>query len=648
MPKSKKPDLAPAGSRGGFGQRLAYLAYRGFEGFLGLLPIGVCFGLGMLAGRIAHLLLPKYRSLARRNLRIAFEGEKSEREVKSLARQHFGRLGANLVSSIKLGTMSEDKAQARLDTDDACNLEKFVYLIPHMGNWEILTRTQKIAPSAGQIGSLYQPLSNPFLDALVRRRRESNGVKLFDRRDGFFAPIKWLGPGGVLGVLVDQHAGDKGIWAPFFGRLASTTNLVALIARRAKVPMIPVGIVTVGWARWKLITGDELASGTDSDETTARMNVAMEKIIRQSPADWFWVHNRWKTPNPAFLLRRYKRGIALAPNTTTDDLKPFRMLVRSPNWLGDACMAVPAARAIKHGRPDLKLTVLCNANLKEMWETIPEVDVVLTRVKKESPFRVARTLKAEGPFDVALLLPNSVRSALEVWLAGIPKRIGYAGHRRRWMLNQIIPEPKNEGPPRHHAERYIHMAKRIGADMGAVPRESPKTPQGWGYAPRQRLGICAGAEYGPAKRWFPERFAEAAKRVKAQLPGCELVLFGGPKDVEIGAEISRMLEGDCRNLSGKTTMRELIDELHQCTALLTNDTGTMHLAAALGVPTISIFGSTEPAWTAPAGSNHRILRHHVECSPCFLRECPMDMRCMKAVEVEEAVSAVMETVAPVT
>ena len=112
-------------------------------------------------------------------------------------------------------------------------------------------------------------------------------------------------------------------------------------------------------------------------------------------------------------------------------------------------------------------------------------------------------------------------------------------------------------------------------------------------------------------------------------------------DKDIGDEISKLLEGNCRNLCGKTTLRELIDELHQCAALLTNDTGTMHLAAALGVPTIALFGSTEPAWTGPFGKGHRVIRHHVHCSPCFLRECPLDFRCMKAIEVPEVVEAVL-------
>ena len=152
--------------------------------------------------------------------------------------------------------------------------------------------------------------------------------------------------------------------------------------------------------------------------------------------------------------------------------------------------------------------------------------------------------------------------------------------------------------------------------------------------------LCPGAEYGPTKRWLPERFAEVARRVTEYRP-CEWLMFGTERDAPFGLEVAKTLGGGCTNLIGKTSLAELIEKLSQCRLLLTNDTGTMHLAAFLGVPSVSIFGSTEPELTGPLGPDHRVLRHHVECSPCFLRECPIDFRCMKAVQADEAVEAVL-------
>ena len=156
----------------------------------------------------------------------------------------------------------------------------------------------------------------------------------------------------------------------------------------------------------------------------------------------------------------------------------------------------------------------------------------------------------------------------------------------------------------------------------------------------QNIGLCPGAEYGPAKRWLPERFAETAAAISAQV-AAQWILFGTKKDEEVGRTIATALGEKCVNRIGKTTLEELIAELRECQLLLTNDTGTMHLATLLGVPVVAIFGSTEPRLTGPLGEGHVVLRHQVECSPCFLRECPIDFRCMKAVTTEEVVTAVL-------
>jgi hypothetical protein len=153
-----------------------------------------------------------------------------------------------------------------------------------------------------------------------------------------------------------------------------------------------------------------------------------------------------------------------------------------------------------------------------------------------------------------------------------------------------------------------------------------------------RIGICPGAEYGPAKRWPAERFAAAMREVHGAQP-CEWVIFGVAGDAPAAEEIEKACGFPVRNLAGKTTLDGLMDELSACDALLTNDTGTMHLAAFLGVPTVAVFGSTEPTLTAPLGDFHRVLRHKVECSPCFKRECPIDFRCMTRVEPAEAAAA---------
>jgi lipopolysaccharide heptosyltransferase II len=413
---------------------------------------------------------------------------------------------------------------------------------------------------------------------------------------------------------------------------------------RGRAPILPLGIATVGTAQWEITIYPSLPTPQNADAGAAAMNEALEQVISHSPADWFWVHNRWKTPKPNFLLQGYKRGITLPDSISMSDLKPFEILVRSPNWLGDACMAVPAVRAMRRGRPDSRITVLAPAKLADVWRCVPEVADVIEIPNKAGIFKVRSLLKqAAVHYDVAVLLPNSLRSALEVWRI-IPRLVGYAGHARRKLLDQIIPPADHTTAPRpHHTQHYLRIALRMGGNVEQADLFAPVFPD-TRYPEKLRLGLCAGAEYGPAKRYPAEQFAKAATLVAEQVDA-HWVLFGAAGDQEISRQVEKgLLAGQVTNLAGKTTLTQLVQQLRSCQLLLSNDTGTMHLAALLGVPTISIFGSTDPTWTAPLGANHVVLRRHVECSPCFLRECPLDFRCMNEIPPEVVAQAVLQAV----
>jgi len=293
-------------------------------------------------------------------------------------------------------------------------------------------------------------------------------------------------------------------------------------------------------------------------------------------------------------------------------------------------------RAIKRGRPDAHITVAAPQKLAAVWKLVPEVDEVVP-LPQRSPFAVARALRGQMPYDVAIIFPNSLRSALGVWLAGVPRRVGYAGHRRRWLLNQIVPERSHRGPIEHQVHDYLHLAQSLGA---AADTAAPTPPAAQPRRERTKLALCPGAEYGPAKRWLPERFADVASAVAAE-ENIEWVLFGTAADAEIGATIANALGAACVNRIGQTSVEQLADELRECRLLLTNDTGTMHLATLVGVPVVAIFGSTEHRLTGPLGVGHAVVRRHVECSPCFLRECPIDFRCMHAVTSAEVTQQVL-------
>ena len=185
--------------------------------------------------------------------------------------------------------------------------------------------------------------------------------------------------------------------------------------------------------------------------------------------------------------------------------------------------------------------------------------------------------------------------------------------------------------------RYLAIAELVGADISDIDDllALPATPTPIQRGEKQiHIGICPGTEYGNAKRYPVERYAEAIQSLRSRVPSAEfrVSVFGSPAEREIGEDLATRLDPPGRNRAGETTIGELVEELRSCHFLATNDTGTMHLAAALGVPTVAIFGSTEPDLTAPVGTIHRVIRHKVDCSPCFLRECPIDYRCMLRVE----------------
>jgi lipopolysaccharide heptosyltransferase II len=453
--------------------------------------------------------------------------------------------------------------------------------------------------------------------------------------------------------LSDQHAGDHGVWTPFFGRLASTSPLPALLAKRTRAALIAAGVYTIGRARWRMVFTERFdETGASVAVLTSKINQVIEQQIRRAPDDWFWVHNRWKTPEPNFLLAHYKRGIYLPPGISARDLKPFRILIRSSNWLGDAVMSMPAVRAIKNGRPDVHVTIAAPEKIAPMWKLIPEVDAIIS-LPEDSLLSVVRLFRQQMPFDVAILFPNSLRVALESWLSGIPRRVGYRGRCRSWLVNQIVRERRKPRAPEHHSLRFLRIARECGAEIeetSAVQRPkldvqlSDSNELSTINHQPVKIGLCPGAEYGPAKRWLPERFAEAASKISAQST-VQWILLGTKNDAAIGEQIAAAIGDHCVNRIGQTTLDQLIDELRQCRLLLTNDTGTMHLAALLGVPVVAIFGSTEPRLTGPLGNGHIVLRHHVECSPCFLRECPIDFRCMKAVTADEVAEAVLSMLA---
>lgn len=314
-------------------------------------------------------------------------------------------------------------------------------------------------------------------------------------------------------------------------------------------------------------------------------------------------------------------------------------MVRSPNWLGDAVMALPAVRNLKTMTGDAPLVVAAPEKLASLWRECPFVDQVIALEKPKNLQTTTRQLRA-GKFGSAVLLPNSLRSAAEAWLAGIPQRIGYSRGGRGLLLTRTIPAPTRNPARLHQRFYYLDLFTALGGPSDdSLPqlRRGPATAAGpHGFV----MAICPGAEYGPAKRWPVENFVAVARHFIATREA-KIVLLGAAVDMPIAEEFARQLP-EAENRVGKTSLDEFMAALVSARLVLCNDSGAMHTASALGAPTLAVFGSTEPRLTGPMGARSRVLRHHVPCSPCFLRECPLDFACMKSVTPEMAIAAAEE------
>jgi heptosyltransferase-2 len=333
--------------------------------------------------------------------------------------------------------------------------------------------------------------------------------------------------------------------------------------------------------------------------------------------------------------------------------KPRRLLVRAVNWVGDAVMTTPAIGRIREHFPQAEITVLANPLVAQLFSPHEWVDRVVVFDRQgvhrgiTGRFRLAAELR-RCAFDAAIILPNSFDSALVPWLAGIPVRLGRDSDGRGFLLTGRY-RLDGTASPCHEVEYYLRLVSHFGitgetsAPTLFVTAEEDRQAAGLlaGHdigGDDFIIGINPGATYGSAKRWYPDRFAEVARRLSAEW-SARVVIFGGPGETVIAAEIEQQLGGGCLNLAGRTSVRELMALIRRCNFFVTNDSGPMHIAAAFGVPLVTIFGPTDHATTAPYTDRAVIVRKGVVCAPCKLRECPEDHRCMTAVTAEDVVEA---------
>ncbi len=312
-----------------------------------------------------------------------------------------------------------------------------------------------------------------------------------------------------------------------------------------------------------------------------------------------------------------------------------KILIRATNWVGDAVMCVPALSVIRERFPRAHIAILAKPWVADLYRRESFTDEVIL-YNPASRWKMASELRGRR-FDCAILLQNAFEAALIAWLARIPNRIGYRRDGRALLLTQAVAVPKRGEIPRHERFYYLELLRRAGI-VDRLPESTAirLTPPA-GDRKKKIIGVSPGAAYGSAKQWLPERFAEAAGTL-ATARGASIALFGSQSERALCTQVAALLPAHAvTNHAGETTLAQFIELAAQCELFLTNDSGAMHIASALGVPTVAIFGATDDIATGPTGKHARIVRQQVECSPCLLRECPIDHRCMTRVSTDRVV-----------
>jgi len=332
-----------------------------------------------------------------------------------------------------------------------------------------------------------------------------------------------------------------------------------------------------------------------------------------------------------------------------------KILIRSPNWVGDAVLSLPAVSSVCGKVPEAEVIILAKPWVGDLFGEHPGIRGVISY---RSPgvhegvwgrWRLSRELKQER-FDLALHLPNSLESALISLLAGIPRRAGYNTDGRGILLTHRVPV-NGRIKQEHQVDYYLHLIRSLGIESEDripslhISQERKKEAEGFlksvsgGSGPF--VGISPGAQYGSAKEWFPERFGELALRISGEI-GARLLILGSSGDRAAASRIEEIAGSAAVDLCGKTTLGQALALIARCRVFVTNDSGLMHAASALAVPLVAIFGSTDPRRTGPLGRHSRVVFKALPCAPCLKTECPGKRECMEAVTVEEVFGEVKE------
>lgn len=592
---------------------------RGLGWLCANLPEGFSRLLCAVAGDLIFFLPTKRRYTVLSNLHHAFPG-RAPMWHRKIGRESCRRLVEMVVFVVASEHFSEARlarlvsiapeAERLINEHAASDPRGAVGCLPHFSLFGASMYSPRLIANMRETGAIFRPFDNPHVDRFVEKVRGRFGIRLFSRKAGFKEAQDLVRRGGWTVVLFDQNAGRSGALLPLFGRTASCTDLPGLLCKRFKVrPYIVYFRRTAFW-RAEMGVEDVACDANDPASVTIATNAWLEDYLMRSDdhlADWLWSHQRWRTQDQhkrRFRLEARKdwlreasafRGLTAIPRRT-------RFWIRMPNWLGDVVMAIPLVRALESGRPDGAITLLARAGFVPFLERmLPECTVLGIPPKDRVVENLRFFWRTRSAYpDTWVTFTNSLRGDLEAWLSQCPKRYGIArAGKPRPLLTHTwpIPDDVNEADI-HQTElwhRYFqHFGLRESLDL---------SPLGQQRATREdspRLGVFAGTENSPGKRWPVDRWSHLLNALSAKHPDLRIDLFGTSGDAAVNSRIAQAFaEDQVTDWSGKTSLVDLCERIADVDVVVCNDSGGMHLANLLGVPVVAIFGPTNPVRTGP-------------------------------------------------
>lgn len=586
---------------------------------LAYLPEPILRAGAAVLGDLVFFTFARRRRLILSNLHHAFPGRPpawhraiGRTSCRRLVETGFLSLALPRLSERRLRAMvgiapSMDRAMAAHRTAGA---PPMVFATAHLCCWECQTALPLLMPApVPEFGVIYRPLDHAGADAWTKRTRGRFGMRMLSRRQGFQEAMRILRRHGCVGLLFDQNAGMQGALTTLFDRVCSTSELAGLLAGKfAAGVQIFYPRRTAFW-RVELAAHPIASAGTATVAgVTLAMNRWLESHLRTDDAtcaSWLWAHDRWRhqdVPRRRLRLESRRslldedcreRGRAVLP-------RRLRLWIRLPNWLGDVVMTLPLLRAVRRSRPDAEITLVVRPQFRALLELSGTADIIRPLPPRGAGyFRHFLRLRREYP-DCYLLFTHSLRGDLEASLTGCPQRFGVLRPgRRRILLTHAWRLPREyAGPDVHQLKLWEGFLRHFG--LACDPDLSPlRLPAEESPAESSRIGLICGSENEPAKRWPVRHWQEFIDRLAMAHPDAGLCLFGTAGDRPIADAVALGLKVPVDNQAGRTDLAGFARRLTTCRLLVTNDTGGMHLANALGVPVLALFGPTNPLRTRP-------------------------------------------------